>query len=75
MFDKLKQAVQEAKGKVTTYVGILIASSGEIRDNWSQVNDFTKGHPYLDWAAKHVYVVLGVLVIYTRIRRALNARP
>jgi hypothetical protein len=71
--DKLKLFWTEAKGKVTTYVGLLIASSAEIRDNWSGVSDFVKGHPRAEWAANHVFVLLGLLVIWARVRRALKS--
>lgn len=70
--DKLKLFWSQAKNKLTTYVGLLIASAAEIRDNWSGVADFVKGHPHLEWLANHVFVALGLLVIYARVRRALN---
>lgn len=72
--DKLKQIWFEAKGKLSTYVGLTIASSAEIRDNWSGVSDFVKGHPHAEWVANHVFVLLGLLVVYARIRRALGSK-
>lgn len=72
MLDYVKKFMAEAKGKLTTYVGLLIASAAEIRDNWSGVADFVKGHPRAEWVANHVFVLLGLLVIYARVRRALN---
>lgn len=72
MFEKLKFAFHEAKTKATTYVGLAIASSAEIRDQWPQIAVYTKGHPTLEWLSSHTYVVLGLLVVYTRIRRALG---
>lgn len=72
MLDYVKKFYAQAKGKATTYVGLLIASSAEIRDNWSGVADFVKGHPTLEWLADHVFVTLGLLVVYTRIRRAMK---
>lgn len=72
MLDKVKLFYHEAKGKLSTYVGLVIASSAEIRDNWSGVTNFVKGHPQAEWTANHVFVVLGLLVVYARVRRALK---
>lgn len=69
--DKLKLFVKEAKGKLSTYIGLLIASAAEIRDNWSGVAQFVKGHPKAEWVANHVFVLLGLLVIVARVRRAI----
>lgn len=72
VMDKLKRFWIEAKGKLSTYVGLAIASSAEIRDNWDGVSNFVKGHPHAEWVANHVFVALGLLVIYARVRRALK---
>lgn len=69
--DKLKLFLAQAKGKLSTYVGLTIASAAEIRDNWSGVAQFVKGHPKAEWVANHVFVLLGLLVIVARVRRAV----
>jgi hypothetical protein len=62
----------EARTKVTTYVGLLIASAGEIRASWPDVMAQLPSWPWLIWLANHTFMLLGLLVIYTRIRRSLG---
>lgn len=69
--ERLRLFLAQAKGKVSTYLGLLIASAAEIRDNWGGVAQFVKGHPKAEWVANHVFVLLGLLVIVARVRRAV----
>lgn len=75
MVDYIKRFIAQAKGKLSTYLGLLIGSAAEIRENWSGVTDFVKGHPLLQHMANHAFLVLGLLVIYARIRRAMKETP
>lgn len=71
--DKLLLFYNEAKNKVTVYVGLFIASAAEIRANWPDLASNLPSWHWLQWGASHFYVGLGLLVIYTRVRRALSA--
>jgi hypothetical protein len=69
---KLAVFYAEARSKVTTYVGLFIASAGEIRNSWPDLTSNLPTWPWLTWIENHTFVALGLLVIYTRVRRALK---
>ncbi len=79
MLDKIKLFYFHAKGKVTTYVGLLIASAGEIRNEWPDALSNLPQWPSIVWIENHVlshiFVALGFLVVYTRVRRLLKDAP
>lgn len=69
---KLQLFFFHAKSKVTTYVGLLIASAGEARNEWP---DMTAALPQWHWLVAleaHAFFILGLLVVYTRVRRLLK---
>lgn len=61
----------EARTKMTTYVALLVASAGELRDQWSQVTDNLPHWKWLVWCESHAFAILGVLMVWARVRRAL----
>jgi phosphoheptose isomerase len=69
----LTKAYNEAKDKLSTLVGLLVASAGEIRENWRDVTDSIPQTKVTLFLEHHIFVILGLLVIYARIRRALKA--
>lgn len=68
---KLRLLVVEARTKMTTYVALLVASAGELRVQWQQITDTLPKWGWLQFLEHHVYLLLGVLMIIARIRRAL----
>lgn len=72
IIDYFVRLYHEAKGKLTTYVGLLIASAAEIRNSWPDITSNLPSWPWLVWLENHAFAILGVLVIYTRVRRALK---
>ena len=62
----------ESRTKVTAYVGLLIASAGEIRNEWPNFTADLPHWPWLLWLSDHTFALLGLLVVYTRVRRALG---
>jgi hypothetical protein len=72
MFDKITAFYHAAKTKVTTYVGLLIASAAEIRNEWPSAVEKLPHWPGLVWLESHTFTLLGFLVIYTRVRRLLK---
>lgn len=72
--DKLKQIWLEARGKLSTYVAMVVAGAGELRDNWGQIEPYVPHWPWATWLAHHIFILLGILVIYARIRRALGGK-
>ncbi len=69
---KLVLFYNEARTKVTTYVGLLIAGSAELRNQWPDITAQLPKWPWLLWAETHFLVLLGFLVVYTRVRRLLK---
>jgi len=69
-----------AKGKMTTYVALSIAGisqlaehSEELLSSWPSLKAFLPAHgKYFDQASHYLISALGLLVVYTRIRRLLN---
>lgn len=73
---KLRLLVKEAFTKRTTYVAMLVASAGELRDQWGQIVDALPKWHWLQVLESHAYLVLGGLMVYARIRRAFReVRP
>lgn len=72
MLDYIKRFWAEAKGKLSTYLGLLIIGASELREDWSNVTDFLGDSPKLQFIARHVYLVLGLLVIWARVRSLLK---
>lgn len=72
MFAKTKLFYHHAKTKATTYVGLLIASAGEIRNEWPNVIESLPTWRWLVWIEGHTFTALGLLVVYTRVRRLLK---
>lgn len=69
---KVRLFLYHARSKVTTYVGLLIASAAEIRNEWPElISNMPKWH-WLTVAENHTFTILGLLVIYTRVRRLLQ---
>ena len=64
----------EARTKVTTYVGLLIAASAEIRNQWPNITSQLPQWGWVSWLETHVYILLGFAVVYTRVRRLLNSQ-
>jgi hypothetical protein len=71
-YAKVKLFINEARTKVTTYVGLLIAMLAEAHDSWSQFSGALPG--WLHTHERQIYASLGILVIWTRVRRALGAK-
>lgn len=70
--NKLKLFWTHAKGKLTTYVGLLIAGAAEIRNEWPTLTDQLPHWKWLTGIEAHAFTVLGLLVIYARVRRLLK---
>lgn len=69
---KVRLFIFHAKGKVTTYVGLAIAGAGEARNQWP---DLIAALPQWHWLVSlegHTFFILGLLVVYTRVRRLLQ---
>ena len=64
---------REASTKVTTYVGLLIAASAEIRNQWPDITSQLPHWGWVSWLETHAYVLLGFAVVYARVRRLLGA--
>jgi hypothetical protein len=62
----------EAKDKLTCYLGLLIASAAEIQAEWPTVVSQLPHWSWLVTVEHHVLVILGLLVIYARVRRKLK---
>lgn len=62
----------EARTKVTTYVGLLIAASAEIRNQWPDITSQLPHWGWVSWLETHAYVLLGFAVVYARVRRLLG---
>ena len=62
----------EARTKVTTYVGLLIAASAEIRNEWPSITSQLPHWEWVSWLETHAYVLLGFAVVYARVRRLLG---
>jgi hypothetical protein len=67
-----KKFWNEARDKLTTYVGLLIASAAEIKDNWPDIVNNLPKWPAVIWLERHAFALLGLLVVYTRVRRAMR---
>jgi hypothetical protein len=65
--------VREARGKLSTYIGLLIASSAEIRDQWPDIISGLPDWRWITWTEHHAFTLLGLLVVYARVRRALSS--
>jgi len=72
----------EAKTKVTTWVALAIAGIAQLAEHAEEiVNEAPALKAYLpatkslDTAAHYVLSALGLLVIYTRVRRKLHGTP
>lgn len=72
LVDELKLFLNEAKTKATTYVGLLIASAGELRAQWPEFIDKLPHWRWLVTIENHTFTALGLLVVYTRVRRLLK---
>ena len=68
----LKRFWAEAKGKMTVWVGLLIASSSEVKDSWGDITSNLPQWTWLVWTEKHLFAVLGLVVVYARVRRAMK---
>jgi hypothetical protein len=73
MLAKLKLFWTEARSKLTVYVGLLIASSAEIRNMWPEITGQLPPWPPMIWLEHHAFAVLGIAVVYTRVRRVLHS--
>jgi hypothetical protein len=73
----------EAKSKITTYVGLAITGSSVLADKAeSLVNEVPNVKSYLPFHGAHIQSfftytagALGLVAVYTRVRRLLNAKP
>lgn len=63
----------EAKGKVTAYLGVAIAAAGETYANWDLIQPVLPHWPWVARIAPHVFAILGLCVVYARVRRAMAA--
>lgn len=62
----------EAKGKLTVWLGLVIASASEIRESWGDLTDSLPHWHWLVWIEHHAFSALGLLVVYARVRRSLS---
>lgn len=69
---KLKLWFNEARTKATTYVALLVVSAGELRDQWSWMTAQLPSWHWLQWLEAHAFAILGVLMVWARIRRAVK---
>lgn len=72
---KIQLFFHEARTKLTTYVGLLIAASAEIRNEWPSITSQLPHWSWVTWLESHAYVLLGFAVVYARVRRLLNPGP
>lgn len=79
MIDWVKRFVALAHNKATTYVALAIAGvsqvaehAQEIVDTWPSIAQYVPEVPYLKSACHYVLSVLGVVVIFTRVRRMMQ---
>jgi hypothetical protein len=77
--DKAKLFLKEAGGKVTTYVALSIAGiaqlaehAEDLRNNLPQLMAFLPPLPHLVSISHYIESALGLLVVYTRVRRMLK---
>lgn len=80
MFEKLKLFFKEASTKVTTYVALAVAVFDQAADHAQGLLDIVPSlQPYLpeSHTLSHILngvtTVLGLIVIYTRVRRVLKS--
>jgi threonine/homoserine/homoserine lactone efflux protein len=72
IWTKVRLFVYHAHNKLTTYVGLLIASAAEIRNQWPDLTAQIPHSAWLNWLEGHAFVGLGFLVVYARIRRLMS---
>ena len=75
MLAKINQFYLAARGKLTVYVGLLIAASATIRSDFPSLVGMLPSWPWLIACEKHAYAVLGFAVVYARVRRELKQPP
>jgi integral membrane sensor domain MASE1 len=80
--DKLKLFFKEAATKVTTYVALAIAGLEQVADHAQDLLNalpdlkaFLPAGPIIATALHGVVSFLGLLVIYTRVRRIIHSGP
>jgi hypothetical protein len=80
--NKLTLFFQHAKGKITTYVGLAIAAIAQLAvhaqqllDDLPQLKAFLPQAKLIQTGCGWVASGLGLLVIYTRVRRLLDTPP
>lgn len=72
LWAKAVKAFHEAKTKATTYVALLVASAGELRGMWQWIVDNLPKGRLITWLETHAFALLGVAMVWARIRRALQ---
>jgi len=77
----IPQFFQAAKSKVTTYVALSIAGLSQVAEHaeeayqqWPGLTTYLPASHYMVTASHYVLSALGLLVIYTRIRRLLGLK-
>jgi hypothetical protein len=72
----------EARGKVTTYVALCIAGVAQLAEHAEDLHSsmpslaqYLPDTPLLTRICHYIVSALGLLVIYTRVRRLLGLRP
>lgn len=72
---KARLFINHEEHRATILVGTFIASVGEIHAQWPDAVSSLPQWPWLVSLENHAYAVLGLLVVYTRLRRFLKEAP
>jgi hypothetical protein len=82
MIDKLRAFLREARTKATTYVALAIAGVSQLAEHaedlvngWPAMKAFLPSGAVLDHVSHYTLSALGLLVVYTRVRRIVWAKP
>jgi hypothetical protein len=82
MIDKLRAFLREARTKATTYVALAIAGVSQLAEHaedlvngWPGLKAFLPSSAVLDHISHWTLTALGLLVVYTRVRRLLGIPP
>jgi hypothetical protein len=77
----LIQFYHEAKSKVTTYVALAIATLAQVAEHaedaynsWPQIAGYLPSSHLLVSASHYALSALGILAVYTRVRRLLGTK-
>lgn len=80
MLTYLRQLYTEAKGKVTTYLALAVGGVSQLADHAQELHDQfpeLKGYlpqgPAIEHGAHYALSGLGLLIVWSRVRRLLGA--